>query len=127
MNLDIIDRLRLDPGQRTLGQILQDREAALHEILRLRKRLGPESREAWKPRSVAEHGPRVQSLPDPAPPRPAGTLLRKKEVSDLLGLAPATLDRRVAEGSFPAQVRIGPRAVRWRYEDVIAWWNAQRP
>ena len=118
--------LRLDPGQRTLGQLLQDREAALHEILRLRKRLGPEPQEARQP-TAAEQGPQAQRLPDPLPARPAGTLLRRKEVSELLGMSHGTLYRRVAEGSFPAQVRIGPRAVRWRYEDVIAWRNAQRP
>jgi prophage regulatory protein len=127
MTIDIVDRLRLDPGQRTLGQLLQDREAALHEILRLRKRLGPDLQEARQPRFATEHGPRAPSLPDPAPPRPAGTLLRRKEVSELLGISHGTLYRRVAEGSFPAQVRIGPRAVRWRYEDVIAWRNAPRP
>jgi prophage regulatory protein len=127
MTIDIIDRLRLDPGQRTLGQLLQDREAALHELLRLRKRLGPETPEARQPKSTAEHSPQVPRFPDPVPARPAGTLLRRKEVSELLGMSHSTLYKRVAEGSFPAQVRIGPRAVRWRYEDVLAWRNAQRP
>ncbi len=83
MTIDIVDRLRLDPGQRTLGQLLQDREAALHEILRLRKPLGSESREARQPRTTAEDGTRAQRLPDPAPARPAGTLLRRKEWRDL--------------------------------------------
>ncbi len=127
MTIDIVDRLRLDPGQRTLGQLLQDREAALHEILRLRKRLGPEPQEAPRRPAAAEHGPRPPTLPDPVPARPAGTLLRRKEVSELLGISASTLYALVAEGSFPAQVRIGPRCVRWRYEDVIAWRNAQQP
>jgi hypothetical protein len=33
---DVLERLRMDPGQRTLGQLLQDREAAAHEIRKLR-------------------------------------------------------------------------------------------
>lgn len=36
MRDDVLVRLRLDPGQRTIGQLLQDREAAFHEIVRLR-------------------------------------------------------------------------------------------
>lgn len=32
----IDERLRIDPGQRTLGELIQDREASLHEIRRLR-------------------------------------------------------------------------------------------
>ncbi len=29
---DILERLRIDPDQRTLGQLLQDRQAAAQEI-----------------------------------------------------------------------------------------------
>ena len=39
MRNDILDRLRLDPGHRTLGQLLLDREAAAHEIERLHRAL----------------------------------------------------------------------------------------
>jgi prophage regulatory protein len=127
MTIDIVDRLRLDPGQRTLGQFLQDREAALHEILRLRKRLGPELQAAHQQWATAANRPPVPRLPDPVPARPAGALLRRKEVSELLGISATTVYALVAEGTFPAQVRIGPRCVRWRYKDVIAWRNAQRP
>ena len=110
------------PGtrERTLGQLLQDREAALHEILLFRERPGPEfpaahHREDRQRRGLAESGalgPRAAAA--------AGTLLRRKEVSELLGISASTLCARVAQGTFPAQVRIGPRSVRWRHEDVIA-------
>ena len=43
MHEDILDRLRLDPGPRTIGRLLQDREAARHEILRLRACIEQES------------------------------------------------------------------------------------
>ena len=36
---NILDRLRIDPGHRTLGQLLQDREAALHEAQLLRREI----------------------------------------------------------------------------------------
>ena len=35
----ILERLRVDPGQRTLGELLQDREAALYEIRLLRREI----------------------------------------------------------------------------------------
>jgi prophage regulatory protein len=127
MTPDIVDRLRIDPGQRTLGQILQDREAALHEILRLRQRLAPETPLERQRKDAAGHSQLSPRVADALPPRPAGTLLRRKEVTGLLGISNSSLYQRIAEGTFPAQVRIGPRAVRWRYEDVIAWRNAQRP
>ncbi len=31
----IIERLQIDPGNRTLGELIQDREASLHEIRQL--------------------------------------------------------------------------------------------
>jgi hypothetical protein len=69
MRNDILDRLRIDPGQRTLGQLLQDREAAAHEIGRLRseiERLGARAPErAIKPASVTvATGNRPPSEPD---------------------------------------------------------------
>ena len=37
-SLDMLERLRDDPGSRTLGQLLQERQWALHEIERLSAR-----------------------------------------------------------------------------------------
>ncbi|MEA3139758.1 MAG: hypothetical protein QOK23_1927 [Gammaproteobacteria bacterium] len=36
MPLDMLDRLCLDPGTRTLGELMQEREWAVGEIRRLR-------------------------------------------------------------------------------------------
>ena len=44
MGLDMLDRLILDPGTRTLGELLQEREWAVGEIRRLRLDLGRLSR-----------------------------------------------------------------------------------
>ena len=42
MHQDILELLRIDPGQRTLGQLLQDREATAEEIAPLRSQInGP--------------------------------------------------------------------------------------
>jgi hypothetical protein len=44
MPLDMLDRLCLDPGIRTLGELLQEREWAVGEIRRLRSDVGRFSR-----------------------------------------------------------------------------------
>jgi hypothetical protein len=39
MRSDILERLRIYAGQRTLGQLLQDREATVNEIEPLRSKI----------------------------------------------------------------------------------------
>ena len=48
-------------------------------------------------------------------------IIRRDEVSKLTGLARATIYKKVADGSFPAPIRLGARSVGWRLSDVIAW------
>jgi prophage regulatory protein len=37
------------------------------------------------------------------------------------GLGRSTIYRLIADGSFPAPVRLGPRAVAWRWSDLDQW------
>lgn len=53
-------------------------------------------------------------------------LLRLPDVRRLTGLARSTIYARVADGSFPAPRRLGPRCVAWS-ESEIAAWIASRP
>lgn len=55
--------------------------------------------------------------PDPQPLR----LLRRDEVERRCGIRRSTVYRLMQEEDFPAPVRIGPRAVRWRESDIDAW------
>ena len=48
-------------------------------------------------------------------------LLRRREVEDITGLSRSTIYRMVKTGQFPPPVRVGPKAVRWRLSDIIAW------
>lgn len=44
----------------------------------------------------------------------------------LTGLGRSTIYRLISEDKFPAQVRIGTRAVGWRWSDLERW-SAARP
>ncbi|MEZ5551531.1 MAG: AlpA family phage regulatory protein [Pseudomonadales bacterium] len=114
---DILERLRVDPGKRTLGELLQDRESAVHEITRLRAQIV---------RLTAARTPRARKGEETdAPPqmRP-GMLIRLAEVCELIGVGRSTIYKWMNEGTFPAPVNVSERAVRWRTEDIEHWRNA---
>jgi prophage regulatory protein len=46
---------------------------------------------------------------------------RMATVVRMTGLCRATIYRMIAEKRFPAQVRIGSRAVGWRWSDLERW------
>jgi prophage regulatory protein len=59
------------------------------------------------------------------PPAPTGDshhqLARLPAVLKLTGLGRSTIYRWIADGSFPAPVRLGRRAVAWRWSDLDRW------
>jgi len=59
-------------------------------------------------------------------PTPITRLLRRYEVLHRIGLGRSRLYDLVAQGKFPAPVRISDRAVAWREDEVDAW-IASRP
>jgi prophage regulatory protein len=112
---DILDRLRVDPGKRTVGELLQEREHALHEILRLRADI-ERLRTARTPKSPAGNS---------APPtHPSGALIRLADVCALVGVSRSTIYQWVSEGRFPQPVHVGERAVRWRIDEIVGWREA---
>ncbi len=46
---------------------------------------------------------------------------RMAAVVHMTGLCRATIYRMIADKRFPAQVRIGSRAVGWRWSDLESW------
>jgi prophage regulatory protein len=52
-------------------------------------------------------------------------LLRLQTVVRVTGLSRSTLYRLIADGQFPRPVRLGPRAVAWRRQDVEDWSDAR--
>lgn len=47
-------------------------------------------------------------------------------VLKLTGLGRSTVYRWIADGSFPAPVRLGPRVVAWRLSDLDRWTQSRR-
>ncbi|WP_311885728.1 MULTISPECIES: AlpA family transcriptional regulator [unclassified Pseudomonas] len=47
--------------------------------------------------------------------------LRLDEVLHITGLSCATVYRRMKEGTFPKQIRIGPNSVAWRQSAIAKW------
>lgn len=77
--------------------------------------------------SMAEsHYQEERTAPERLPaPMPAICYLRQKQIiPNLIPFSPATLWRKVKDGSFPAPVKISQRGVAWRVEDVQAWIKA---
>lgn len=57
---------------------------------------------------------------------PISRLYRRQDVESLTGLSRSSIYQKIADGTFPAPVRLSERAVAWRAED-IAEWIAARP
>lgn len=68
---------------------------------------------------MAQPSDTVNSTPVDLGPRFA----RMATVVRMTGLCRATIYRMIAEKRFPAQVRIGSRAVGWRWSDLERWSN----
>jgi prophage regulatory protein len=61
------------------------------------------------------------SLPCPPTGDTPRVLARLPMVLKLTGLGRSTIYRWIADGSFPPPVRLGPRAVAWRWSDLDRW------
>lgn len=48
-------------------------------------------------------------------------LLKREQVAELLGLSVDTLDRWAGKKKGPRFIRFGPREVRYRLVDILAW------
>lgn len=121
---DILDQLRIDPGQRTLGQLLQDREAAACEIGMLRMRLRRFEETATKRAQQVDAIRGLETSTDESKGFRPGTLIRLSEVCRMLGISRSTIYKRLSEGTFPQPIRLGPMTVRWQIEAIDSWRNA---
>jgi prophage regulatory protein len=117
---DILDRLRIDPGHLTLGQLLRDREAAFLEIQRLRLEIGRFRQSVA--RSVGKASIEAEQRSKQA--MRSQTLMSLKDVCRLLSISRSSIYARMEAGLFPEPIRVGARAIRWRVEAIEAWVEA---
>lgn len=52
-------------------------------------------------------------------------LLRLDEVLRICAVSRSFVYREIAAGRFPRPVRVGPRAARWRLQEVTAWMDSR--
>ena len=48
-------------------------------------------------------------------------ILRLPEVARLTGLGKTTIHRRYRDGTFPRPLRLGPKSIGWRREEILEW------
>ncbi|OBX00270.1 helix-turn-helix transcriptional regulator [Gallibacterium genomosp. 1] len=48
-------------------------------------------------------------------------ILRLKEVSQKTGLPRSTIYAKIKQGTFPSQLKLGPRASGWRESELDLW------
>lgn len=58
---------------------------------------------------------------NPNPAEKDDHLIRQPELLELTAKSRSSLYREINEGTFPAPVRIGKRAVAWRASEVYEW------
>jgi prophage regulatory protein len=117
------DRLKTDPGQRTIGELVQEREWAVQEIRRLRLEVMRFTQSAAGQRKQVHE--QEQSSKSPIASI-AGRLIRLKEIKQLTGLSGSTIYKYVSEDRFPKAVRLGERSVAWRGDEILAWQQSRQ-
>ena len=120
---DVLECLRLDPGTRTLGELVQERQWAVGEIERLRTLLGADKGPLPSPSSKTRE---ADDLVDPIePPKRQPEYMRTKDVCEQFGFSPSMLYLYVKQRGFPRPLKVGARAVRWRYADIVEWMSTR--
>lgn len=57
-------------------------------------------------------------------PNTARRFIKLTEVKTLTTLSTSEIYRRIAAGTFPAQITLGPKSVAWLEAEVLAWCDA---
>lgn len=63
--------------------------------------------------------------PHPATQDPQ-RIVRPRELFILVGIKRATIERMERRGEFPPRIRLGERAVGWRYGEIQEWIESRR-
>ena len=52
-------------------------------------------------------------------------LFNVSQVENLCGISRQTIYRRMRAGDFPRPIKVGPRAVRWRSDELETWLDSR--
>ncbi len=55
----------------------------------------------------------------------SGFIRQAQLIPDLIPFSPATLWRKVKDGTFPVPIKLSARVTAWRVEDVRAWMQSR--
>ena len=61
------------------------------------------------------------SLPKKEPSNAAPAFYRLRDVVRICAISRSTIYRRIAEGTFPKQIRLGPKTSAWAAQDLQEW------
>ena len=59
--------------------------------------------------------------PQSEQPKVARKVLRKRQLCEILGISPATLDRLRARGDFPRPIILSVQSIAWTVESIEEW------
>ena len=48
-------------------------------------------------------------------------LVNRRQVQHVCGLSHSLLERLMRSGYFPEPLKIGPKAIRWRLDEILEW------
>lgn len=57
--------------------------------------------------------------------KPNIQFIKRQRVESITGLSCTELYRRIAAGTFPKQVTLGPKSVVWVESEILAWCDAR--
>ena len=63
----------------------------------------------------------MASTTQTAPPANPGRLIKRQAVEEITALSRSEIYRRIAAGTFPKQIPLGPKSVAWIEREIIAW------
>lgn len=106
---DILERLQMDPGRRTIGELTQERAAAVQEIRALRGELNKLRSARNRSDGLSAGSPENAEVPAAVPRQ---LLMRLTDLCAQLAVSRGTIYQWMSEGKFPHPLRIGERAVR---------------
>ena len=77
-----------------------------------------------KPKSTPENVTNTTYKTVEIKKRDPNSIIRPSELSDLLSVSTTTLYRWIANNELPEKIKLGGRAVGWKYEDIQNWLNS---